>query len=76
MFMYVDKNVRITGVLNNEKSSYVKTIEYNVNLRKGWNTMILTMLPTENGEIWKYAANNEPSNMIWAVEFFIFGENF
>ncbi len=70
--IYVTEDVSITGSYTDEDEydgiiiKYVE--EYNVNLKKGWNTIVCT--ETVSGNTWKakYTANNEPSNMIWILE--------
>lgn len=73
-FTYVDKDVSITGSYRDYDEYYDETYieEYNVHLKKGWNTVVGTSSESRDGntETTKWAANNVPNNVVWCVDLY------
>ena len=76
--VYVDRDVKVSGTYKDEETydgyTYAEVLQYDVNLKKGWNTLVVKSTGTLKGntytETTKVTANNEPSSVVWAVEFY------
>ena len=71
-FIYVDKDVKLIGTYERDYEQYDETSIriYDMDLKKGWNTLICRSTIDGNKYTSKYTANEKLSNMIWAVEIF------
>jgi len=65
-YMYADRSVNISGTV----SDLFGNLEYNLKLKKGWNTAILSMKPSIDDEItMTYKTGKVPSDAIWTTGF-------
>ena len=66
-YMYVDKDMSITGTYSEEDDGDVFIFTYNAKLKKGWNAFIATYIEAKNGDyLCTVTANgNIPSGARW-----------
>ena len=80
--VYADSDVKISGTHRDEETytfndityTEVEIYQYDVNLKKGWNTVVTTFTEAINGTTYtqteKITANNEPANLTWGVRLY------
>lgn len=71
-FVYVDKDVKITGTSEEyDEEDDERDIDiYNIDMKKGWNTLVIRGTAEGNKYTSKYTANETLSNMIWTMNLY------
>ena len=66
MYCYVDRDVTIKGSVSDTEEGIKFTSEVDLNLKQGWNTMLMTMTGTEkDGLITSLKNGVPPSGAVW-----------
>ena len=63
-YIYVDRDVTVKGIETVIDEGYKYTLEYNVDFKKGWNTVILK----GSGNKYSLTTGSIPTGMFWGVE--------
>ena len=71
-FMYADRDFTIKGSLVDTDDGVTYTEEYNVNLKKGWNTIIYREISDTKGTV---TTESIPANMFWGASIYDLGND-
>lgn len=73
-YVYTDRDVKITGSFEEKETedgvTYTYKYQFNVDLKKGWNSIVEAWSGSGNTGTVKITANNEPSSIVWAIELY------
>ena len=68
-YMYVDKKVNITGTFDEMILDIPGKFTFDMKMKKGWNTVVLTTTMSSTGITATYKTGAVPSDAVWTTEF-------